>query len=454
MSEVGKALIESLTTLRDGIAAHGVEYLKTLKQTTYVPPLDPPSPAPGVAVGQSEPYGHDGGDYELPSKPAPAPQPAHRWHIDQDGLASAFCLDCGATQVQQHQPCRKVSAPQPATAFDVSRWVKRFYDWIQTPDGAHGCRLVPGVGSTAEKIVEAAHAAGRATERERAEKAEGERDRMRTERDELANGIERCHRIMDGWLGLSMETTAIDPLDTRMENLNLADEKRRRVYYQDIVYAVCNTLDRINRSQGIMGEAGSNDGRIVCGTIEHPSTKVQDLMRVVEKRLDTATADRDRAVGELDAARRTMREDIRLLAEEVRTWRTSEGVHSVRCQGGENDGMCPACEAFARRPEVRDATDKSGAIQRAIDEEERAFHATPAYPDPAAAESVVAHGLARAMYETFRDNSGNEGWPHWPNLRDSRRSAWIIAATYASGPALAHDRGQTAASSALRAAGS
>lgn len=40
------------------------------------------------------------------------------------------------------------------------------------------------------------------------------------------------------------------------------DEKRRRVYYQDIVYQICNALDRMG-------------GTIVCGTVEEPSTAVQ-----------------------------------------------------------------------------------------------------------------------------------------------------------------------------------
>lgn len=46
----------------------------------------------------------------------------------------------------------------------------------------------------------------------------------------------------------------------------LEDENRRRVYYQDIVYAVCNILDR---------RFGSKS-RTVCGTVSEPSTEVQD----------------------------------------------------------------------------------------------------------------------------------------------------------------------------------
>ncbi len=60
-----------------------------------------------------------------------------------------------------------------------------------------------------------------------------------------------------------------DPGD--VESPVLEVEKRRRVYYQDIVYAVCRQLDRMR------GRVVS--GGIVCGTIEEPSTAVQDEMQ-------------------------------------------------------------------------------------------------------------------------------------------------------------------------------
>lgn len=43
-------------------------------------------------------------------------------------------------------------------------------------------------------------------------------------------------------------------------------EKEQRIYYQDIVYAVCNALDQID------------GGVIVCGTAAQPSTMVQERM--------------------------------------------------------------------------------------------------------------------------------------------------------------------------------
>ncbi len=50
------------------------------------------------------------------------------------------------------------------------------------------------------------------------------------------------------------------------------DEKARRVYYQDIVYCICTLLET----------AGFTDpGKqiIRCGTVENPSTELQDKVR-------------------------------------------------------------------------------------------------------------------------------------------------------------------------------
>lgn len=82
------------------------------------------------------------------------------------------------------------------------------------------------------------------------------------------------------------------PIAGRSKSARRTDEKARRVYYQNIVYAVCNTLDRINRSRGVMGEVkGDGSSRVVCGTVDEPSTMAQDLMRVVEKRWDADAAE-------------------------------------------------------------------------------------------------------------------------------------------------------------------
>ncbi len=63
------------------------------------------------------------------------------------------------------------------------------------------------------------------------------------------------------------------------ENERLRREKAARVYYQTIVYEVCNVLDGI--------EGGS---KIVCGTVETPTTEVQVSMKRVQEQLVDADA--------------------------------------------------------------------------------------------------------------------------------------------------------------------
>lgn len=57
----------------------------------------------------------------------------------------------------------------------------------------------------------------------------------------------------------------------RMQADEPANEKSRRVYYQDIVYAVCNELDKIL------------PGTTVCGSWAEPSTEVQERMKAIRK---------------------------------------------------------------------------------------------------------------------------------------------------------------------------
>ena len=53
----------------------------------------------------------------------------------------------------------------------------------------------------------------------------------------------------------------------------LEQEKQRRIYYQDIVYSVCNTLDVLLSL------------RIVCGTLNGPTTECQDATTVAASEL-------------------------------------------------------------------------------------------------------------------------------------------------------------------------
>lgn len=64
-------------------------------------------------------------------------------------------------------------------------------------------------------------------------------------------------------------------------------EKQRRVYYQDIVYAVCNKLDRVYTPP------------CVCGTVNSPTTQVQE-------RLESLIEYRDEKVAECDKLRKIL----------------------------------------------------------------------------------------------------------------------------------------------------
>lgn len=71
-----------------------------------------------------------------------------------------------------------------------------------------------------------------------------------------------------------------DPTNPARENreVNLlgklypTTEKERRIYYQSIVYAVCDILD------AHCGKSVANGTNIITGTVEHPSTEVVDTL--------------------------------------------------------------------------------------------------------------------------------------------------------------------------------
>jgi len=54
------------------------------------------------------------------------------------------------------------------------------------------------------------------------------------------------------------------------------EESARRVYYQNIVYDICNILDRYQ---------GGKSKSLVCGTVNSPTTEVQDAVRKLCDRL-------------------------------------------------------------------------------------------------------------------------------------------------------------------------
>ena len=67
-------------------------------------------------------------------------------------------------------------------------------------------------------------------------------------------------------------------------------EKDARVYYQGIVYAVCNEIDQISGT------------RLVCGTPAEPSTEVQEAMARIREAAEAAREHREPRDGGLPAA--------------------------------------------------------------------------------------------------------------------------------------------------------
>ena len=70
--------------------------------------------------------------------------------------------------------------------------------------------------------------------------------------------------------------------EARAENELLRREKAARVYYQTIVYEVCNVLDALR-----------GDGKIVCGTVEAPTSEVQVAMKRLQEQLAATEKSRD-----------------------------------------------------------------------------------------------------------------------------------------------------------------
>jgi len=93
------------------------------------------------------------------------------------------------------------------------------------------------------------------------------------EKEVIEHGVELAHQA------LREELEALERVKVKLrEHL---DEKARRVYYQDIVYYVCNVLDKID---------GKHVGHgLVCGTLKTPITEVQDRMDRLEQELRRVT---------------------------------------------------------------------------------------------------------------------------------------------------------------------
>jgi len=79
-------------------------------------------------------------------------------------------------------------------------------------------------------------------------------------------------------------------------------EKGRRVYYQGIVYAVCNSLDAIS---------GKRPGHgVVCGSIEEPSNEVQAGVLDLQSRAEATGEERDELFAMICCIADQIHEDI------------------------------------------------------------------------------------------------------------------------------------------------
>ena len=86
----------------------------------------------------------------------------------------------------------------------------------------------------------------------------------------------------------------------------LKKEKERRIYYQDIVYHVCNKLDWTKDRKPGMG--------IVCGTVDEPSHEVQDEMDELVAHLASLEAENKRL---RDALGQTSRAAMGIMADDA-----------------------------------------------------------------------------------------------------------------------------------------
>lgn len=83
---------------------------------------------------------------------------------------------------------------------------------------------------------------------------------------------------------LILAEVAAHEADLEHEVEELKKEKARRIYYQDIVYKVCSMID------AAQGNHISKGTGVVCGTLETPSTEVQEQLAKLLSRLRNVPA--------------------------------------------------------------------------------------------------------------------------------------------------------------------
>lgn len=198
------------------------------------------------------------------------------------------------------------------------------YVWFNMPDGSkHGWPQVDM--HEAERLAMFLNAY--ASEATRADRHA--RSLLKLADDEIAAKTREITR-------LSSEASAL--------RAKVEDEKARRVYYQDIVYDVCNTLDTA------AGRSVSKGQGIVCGTLNEPHDDVQVAVKELAAQRDAALAEVGR-----------MGKSLAVRNAECAAWRNARNRNSVV----ENWGTVPAIQERIEKDcervwNARTATDADG----------------------------------------------------------------------------------------------
>lgn len=117
---------------------------------------------------------------------------------------------------------------------------------------------------------------------------------MKHEMSNETNAVFARYVDMVNTLGRMVDTLTLELDQLKAELDKLSDEKERRIYYQNIVYEACQMLDHFA------------DGVVVCGTIEEPSTDVQQTLKNVIRQRMVAVSDVATLEAELEAVKGTI----------------------------------------------------------------------------------------------------------------------------------------------------
>lgn len=122
-------------------------------------------------------------------------------------------------------------------------------------------------------------------------------------------------------------TKQVDAIAAALASEGVVDphERRRRVYYQNIVYSVCDTLDALS------------GGTIVCGTVKEPTGEVQQATKQLADKAERLTE----RLAEAADTRRTQIHELKRSRANVERLETAlaKAVAKPKCVMGE-DGIC------------------------------------------------------------------------------------------------------------------